>query len=330
MFSAKGLPFYSKSQMLLRHLHTVRKHATPKRMANLITNEMEFRMKKPVLRSLPYAAKIEASAFCHLKCAWCSFGTGEGGTHTRDMIMPLDKFKHLIDSLSDSLMIVSLSRVGEALLHPELTKMIAYCAEKNIGTEFPTTFSVKMDEGRIEELVTGGLDHLIVSIDGTTQDVYETYRKGASLDRVLKNVSMLVKAKEGLRSKDPLLEFKFIIFDHNRHQLKDAEKLAGDMGFDRFSTVLDNSSDRTMKHMGDVRKSRLSKKKACYWLWNTVIVAWDGTVYPCCNREVVMGNAFETDPRTLWNNDMFVKMRRFFKTHELDDDTRTCFRCMQF
>jgi radical SAM protein with 4Fe4S-binding SPASM domain len=330
MLSAKGLPFYSKYQMLVRHVHTVRKHATPKRLANLITNEMEFKMKKPVLRSLPYAAKIEASAFCHLKCAWCSFGQGEGGTHTRDMMMPLDRFKQLIDSLSDSLMIASLSRVGEALLHPDITKMIAYCTEKNIGTEFPTTFSVKMDENRIEELVTGGLDHLIVSIDGTTQDVYETYRKGASLDRVLKNVSMLLKTRERLKSKDPLLEFKFIIFDHNRHQLKDAEKLAGDLGFDKFSTVLDNSSQRTMQHMRDVRESHLSKKQACYWLWNTLIVAWDGTVYPCCNREVVMGNVFETDLRALWNNEKFQKMRRFFKTHEIDDDTRVCFRCMQF
>jgi radical SAM protein with 4Fe4S-binding SPASM domain len=187
-----------------------------------------------------------------------------------------------------------------------------------------------MDEGRIEELVTGGLDHLIVSIDGTTQDVYETYRKGASLDRVLKNVSMLVKARERLGSKDPLLEFKFIIFDHNRHQLKDAEKLAGDLGFDKFSTVLDNSSEKTMTHMGNVRDSRLSKKKACYWLWNTLVVAWDGTIYPCCNREVVMGNVFETDPRTVWNNEMFRKMRRFFTTHELDEDTRICFTCMQF
>ena len=43
------------------------------------------------------------------------------------------------------------------------------------------------------ETVTSGLDRLIVSIDGTTQETYQSYRVGGSLHKVIEGTKEIVK-----------------------------------------------------------------------------------------------------------------------------------------
>jgi radical SAM protein with 4Fe4S-binding SPASM domain len=216
------------------------------------------------------------------------------------------------------------------MLNPELVQMIAYCKERNIGTEFPTTLSVKLTDEQIEQIILSGLDHLIVSIDGTTQEVYEEYRRGASLERVLENVSRLLAARQALSSKVPFIEFKFVLFDHNRHQLEDARDLARRLKFDKFSVVRDTASPVTRHVLKEARLRNLAERRACFWPWSSMVIRWDGTVRSCCTTRVDMGNAFETPIAEIWNSEGYQRLRSFFRTHESDEWSRTCKTCMEF
>jgi MoaA/NifB/PqqE/SkfB family radical SAM enzyme len=317
-------------QMWVRHARTATSHLSAKKARNLATNELEFRMKRTVLRSLPYSIKIETSAACHLRCPGCELGSDPARKHTKKMIMSLDLFKHVIDSLSDVLIVVSLSRIGEPLLNPLLNKMIAYCHDRNIGTQFPSSLSVKLSDEQLGRMIASGLDHLIVSIDGTTQEVYQEYRRGGNLGLVLKNVSTLMKVRERLGTSRPRIEFKFIVFEHNKHQLSDAKRLASDMGFDRFIAVLDNDAPAAVATMESVRTSNLCRKQPCFWPWNSMTIAWDGTAYLCCNRPVTMGTVNRSSIRSIWNNERYRSVRSFFRTQEPDKWSQSCLTCMQF
>ncbi len=46
-----------------------------------------------------------------------------------------------------------------------------------------TVSGYTVEDGPAERLVRSGLDALIVSLDGTTQDVYEVYRLTGHLER---------------------------------------------------------------------------------------------------------------------------------------------------
>jgi len=276
-------------------------------------NEIEFKNKKTILSSVPYFIKVEPTSNCFLKCPQCSHGKGELKNEDNEKtILTLDNFKKIIGPFEESLFGVSLSHRGEPLLNPYLFQIIAYCYERNIGTEFPTSFSVKLSQEQIEQIVVCGLDHLIVSIDGITQDVYEQYRRGGDLNLVLKNVSTLIDIKNKLKSKTPFIEFKFILFDHNYHQLAAAEKLSHEMGFDKFTVVLDASSPDLNKAISQVKAKKLAKKKPCFWPWNSMVVYCDGTVSPCCSRQFDMGNAFEAPINSIWNNDKYQELRSSF------------------
>ena len=58
-----------------------------------------------------------------------------------------------------------------------------------------------------EAVVRSGLDTMIVSLDGVTQDVYEQYRVAGRLDRVLDNLRLLVETKRRLGVETPYLEW---------------------------------------------------------------------------------------------------------------------------
>ena len=46
----------------------------------------------------------------------------------------------------------------------------------------------------------GGLDRLIISLDGTTQEVYQQYRVGGRLEKVLEGTRNVVRWRKQLRS----------------------------------------------------------------------------------------------------------------------------------
>ena len=73
-----------------------------------------------------------------------------------------------------------------------------------------------------ESLIKSGLDVLIVSLDGTTQKVYEIYRVGGKLDRVLDNIKLLAEKKKELGYTTPYVEGQFIVMRQNEHQIPEA------------------------------------------------------------------------------------------------------------
>ena len=298
-----------------RHQRTVLYHLTPRKIANILQNELEMRALAVTLKSRPFFIKIEPTLRCHLRCTGCPFhGPSTEGLTTR-LHMTLAEFKRLVDPLADVLLGISLSLRGDSLHAPELLDMVRYCHERNIGTAFPTNFSYKLSDEKIEELVECGLDHLMISLDGTTQEAYEQYRRGGNLDLILDNCRRLIAAKKRRGAVRPFLEWKFVRFAHNRHQLEDARRMAGEMGFDRFSWMEDHQEtyQRTVAQ-SNAGAARLKRGTPCFWLYRTMVICWDGRVLPCCNDHFDMGTAGEQGVLDIWNGPQFQELRRMFRT----------------
>jgi MoaA/NifB/PqqE/SkfB family radical SAM enzyme len=74
---------------------------------------------------------------------------------------------------------------------------------------------------------------LIISIDGTTQDVYKQYAVGGNLEKVLQGARNIVKWKKELKSKTPFVFFQFLVVKPNEHQIEDIKRLAKEVGVDQ-------------------------------------------------------------------------------------------------
>ncbi|MCR6720110.1 MAG: hypothetical protein NVV59_07350 [Chitinophagaceae bacterium] len=66
---------------------------------------------------------------------------------------------------------------------------------KKIYTATSTNAHYLTDENA-RRTIESGLDRLIISIDGTTQEVYEQYRVGGQLNKVIEGARNIVKWKK--------------------------------------------------------------------------------------------------------------------------------------
>ena len=121
---------------------------------------------------------------------------------------------------------------GEPLLNLNTPKLIRQAKEYLIGTALSTSLSVQRFDA--EAYVESGLDFMVISIDGATQQVYERYRRNGDLELVFSNVRKLVEAKRKLRKRTPVLSWNFLAFEHNAHEIPLAANRARELGMNEI------------------------------------------------------------------------------------------------
>jgi MoaA/NifB/PqqE/SkfB family radical SAM enzyme len=136
----------------------------------------------------------------------------------------VDDFKQWIDSLAGHLIHVNLYFQGEPFIHPGFSRLVEYAHRKRIFTSTSTNGHF-ISESVANEIVSSGLDQIIISIDGVTQEVYEQYRVYGKLDKVLEGTRNLVQRKRQLRSQTPHIVFQFLVVAPNEHQIPEVQKL---------------------------------------------------------------------------------------------------------
>ncbi len=172
-----------------------------------------------------------------------------------------------------------------------------------------------------------GLDRLIISIDGTTQDTYSSYRVGGKLDKVLEGARNIVHWKKKLGSSTPHTIFQFLVVKPNEHQMQDVLRLGKEIGVEEvaFKTAqsydyedgseLIPDNDRYSRYRkGADGKYRVKNRllNHCWKLWHSCVITWDGKVVPCCfdkDAEYVMGDLKEQSFREIWNSDRYNEFR---------------------
>ena len=117
-------------------------------------------------------------------------------------------------------------------MNQRIHEYIEYAHKQKIATIISSNLNKPLTPEMSEQVVRSGLDVMIVSLDGVTQDVYEIYRVTGHLDRVLDNLRLLDETKRRLGSKTPYIEWQFIVMKQNEHQMDKARALAGTLGAD--------------------------------------------------------------------------------------------------
>ena len=133
-------------------------------------------------------------------------------------------FYKVIDELAPDLSYLLFYFQGEPYLHPHFTDLVKYASDKGIYTATSTNAHFLNDKNA-RSTVESGLDRLIISIDGTTQESYESYRIGGKLEKVIAGTRNILKWKEELKSKTPHVIFQFLVVKPNEHQIAEVEQL---------------------------------------------------------------------------------------------------------
>lgn len=283
----------------------------------------------------PAFISVEPADFCQLRCPECPVGQK---AKNKGVKIPDELYIKTIDELKADLLHVIFYFQGEPLLNKNLSEMISYAHQAKIFTSTSTNAQL-LNSDRAKELVLSGLDKLIISIDGSTQEVYEKYRIGGSLDKALRGVKFVREWKKTLKSATPLIEIQFVVSGANEHQIDDMKKLARSLQPNRLvfksaqlynfenGNSLMTSIDKyaRYKKMEDgkyVIKNKLANK--CLRMWSGAVINTGGELLPCCfdkDASHSFGNVSENSFADIWHNKKASEFRTSIlnnrKQHEI-------------
>jgi len=306
-------------------------YSTPRKLANLLRAKYEEHTRSIAPKSLPYRAAIDVVNTCNLKCPLCPTGQRRFGRDVQ--LTPLDRLDPLLEEFGDYLYMLDFFNWGEPLLHPQIGEFVSRVHQRNIFTRISSNLSIPKQD-RLGAVCDAGLDHMLLSIDGATQDVYQQYRKGGKLDLVLDNIAYIVDYKRRHRLKTPVLEWRILCFDHNRHQVDAARELARKVGVDLF-TVENGFIPGEVGERQDEPEYRWAlKQKTCAMLYKFVLVHPDGGIAPCCtmiDKRDDFGDMNTGSLRETWHNERYTQARMAFDPKRLSqlpkDLDHPCFYC---
>jgi MoaA/NifB/PqqE/SkfB family radical SAM enzyme len=328
----RKIPQYTRHS---RHFWSLTHHGNSRKWANLALAEYERKMRRIHVQSAPYLLIIDACNYCNLKCPLCPTGLGDLGRP--QSMLSFEHFQKYFDPLAPWLFEAYLHNWGESLLNKQVYRMIEYAQRKDVGTNLSSNF-VKTSSQDIDNILESGLEYLVISLDGTTQDSYGTYRIGGNYQQVVQNMSELLRRRNLRKKKTPVVEWQFIVMKQNEHQVAEAEVMAKALGVDLlrfipvgmpyeftnrkevadkwFPTTVSgrNSSDHEEQQFGQA-----AKPGPCFYLYRSMVVNSDGGVSPCCvvyrkNRDFADLGQGDFDLRQVWNNEKYVSGRALFSS----------------
>ncbi|MBN3040352.1 MAG: radical SAM protein [Candidatus Omnitrophica bacterium] len=183
----------------------------------------------------PVYMQIEPSNMCNLHCPLCPTGSGESEKKLPKINLPLDQFKRIIDELGDTVILIMLWGIGEPLINYEIYEMIRYAKTKNIIVVLSTNGLLLDQKDHIQQLLSCGLDELILAVDGASEETYKEYRIGGDFNHLLENIKKLVKAKREKGAASPRIEMRFMVTKTNEHEIPKIKELAHELGVDELT-----------------------------------------------------------------------------------------------
>lgn len=329
------------------------RYGTIRKLVNYWAVARDYRRKRVQVGGSPCTIRVDPASACNLRCPLCPTGAGEIG---RDRtFMSLDVFEQIMTEFGPRAFLVHLWVWGEPLLHRDLWRMVACATAHGVGTEISTNLSVKLTDDQIDRLITAGLTWLVVSADGASPETYEQYRRGGDFNLVVSNMRRFAARKKTLRSRIPFIEWQFVPFRHNEHEMADVVRLARDAGVNgvRFKPArvdkINNltfagdvpvslagqwfSDDPRLRHALNARDDSYHPFH-CPFLWKSVTIRPDGAVAPCCEVSSRADDIGRFEPHRfadLWNGDAYVTARMAALGRETPNGKRvTCHGCKVF
>ena len=246
---------------------------------------------------------LETTELCQAMCPMCDRVTlnGELNPLVTNASLSLKDIKTIfseqfIRQLDEMYMCGNL---GDPMLAPDCLEIFEYFRKVNPNIYLSMNTNGGARKPEFWKRLASVVNHVTFSIDGL-EDTNGVYRKGVVWYNMIKNVKEFVNA--GGKAK-----WDYLVFEHNEHQVKDAERLSQELGFKEFRAKTTNRYDKRSpayqsywrgkqaeiikppkqeKYQSEVVNNPLDKKDATIdpkCIKNKEIyVSARGEVFPCC------------------------------------------------
>lgn len=288
---------------------------------------------------------MESSSHCQLRCPSCPTTTKHIDPVVGKGYLKISDFKNL---LRNNMYIrrIEISNYGEIFLNPDIIKILEYSYKNRIKLTANNGVNLNnISDELLECLVKYKFHSMSCSIDGASQEIYEKYRVRGNFDNVIKNIKRINYYKAKYNSDFPKLEWQYIAFRHNEHEIHKAKSLALSLNMKfRLKLSWDSTSSKIIDK-DTVRKnikSNVSSRKEyfdrykkdymeviCKQLWSAPQINWDGKILGCCRNfwGDFGDNVFENGLLNSVNNKKMRFARKMLQGKEKPNSDIPCSSC---
>jgi MoaA/NifB/PqqE/SkfB family radical SAM enzyme len=281
-------------------------------------------LRRTIVWNFPVGISIETTAVCNLHCPQCY--TGSGRLQRENKRIPPETALAAIREASYFAFSVNLNFQGEPLLHPQLFDFISEVHHQKMISLLSTNAHF-LDEENCRKLVQSGLSVITISMDGVTENSYQQYRKGGSLEQVKTGIRHLVQEKQKQHSARPYIILQFLVFRHNEQEIPLMREFAKQAGVQKLSIKSAQFYDFTeeLQPPENAKYSRYSintnqemkvRKKLhnrCFRIWKYLLITTDGKMAACCfdkNAEYLNESFPDQSIKEIWKGESMGKLRK--------------------
>jgi MoaA/NifB/PqqE/SkfB family radical SAM enzyme len=226
---------------------------------------------------------IDVINACNCRCKYCYRGTFRTKPSEYELMTP-ELLDHILSKASREIptkLAVGLYNWSEPFMHDRIADLVGIVKRHRMKCVLSTNLSLIVKD-RLKAAFENGLDDLIVSVSGFTQETYGKYHMGGNIERVKKNLryaAQLDRCNGGL-----LITVHYIEFDYNQAEKEVFHSFCDELDVGFMSKK--NTFTHALSDTGDVsayfaRPSHYGNH-SCPLLTDMVSIDQRGDVYICC------------------------------------------------
>lgn len=172
---------------------------------------------------------VEVSNLCNASCPMCArnnngYGLTENPGWGHWQVG--DELLVFSDNLPNLKRVFFCGTHGDPITLPNLPEVVNYCKQKNLKVEIFTNGSLRSLDwwNRLLDKMDAN-DKIVFGIDGI--ETHHLYRQNTDIKKILERLKLAVK-------KGIIVQWDFLVFKHNEHELETCRNLAKELGVAKF------------------------------------------------------------------------------------------------
>lgn len=270
--------------------------------------------------------QIEMSDRCNFQCKFC-----EIKNHRESNDLPIEKLYEILDELETAdlpggkIFMVSLSGVGEPLMHKDIVKAVEYAKSKFPFVGFITN-GFFLTEEMVNQLLACDISYITISLNGVDAKIYEKFQgyglkdPEATMNRVINNIKYLLKRRDELGKKTEV-RIPYIVTEDSQEHVSEFIRYWKDNGHEVLIHL------KRLLEWRDVTQNKLAR---CERLLEDFMIYANGDVTICAvdqSRGCILGNVYKNTVKEILDGEKYQAIVKANQECRFEDLPDICKRC---
>ena len=274
----------------------------------------------------PKYFQIETSRVCNAQCPFCASDQWDKSVPFMSDVL-FDKIAEELEQYAHWIEFVAMQRAGEPLLDKKIVERIQRIKQAGIKFVSLSTNASLLSESKAGELLTAGLDEIMLSIDSVDRSEYAKMRVGLDYETVIRNIKNFFRIRDRIKP-DVIVRVRGISFYDPNNEKHRKEYRGWEDFWNKFRKPHDRIYLKQAHNWGN-QKQWDDKIPDYDWVfhpcilpWSTIHITTSGMV-PLCPQDfdakMRLGDINQHSIADTWRNDKWMNARRLHQSGQRNE-----------